>query len=159
MAYHMRRHDRQLKTRKEIDEILNKGKFIVLSLCQDNEPYIVTLSYGYDQSQNCLYLHCANEGTKLEFIKKNPSVCGTVIIDKGYIDNECGHEYETVVLRGNLQFIDILEEKRLGIETILSQLETNPQPIIQRTFKTESVYKTITVLKLVITDITGKKGR
>ncbi|XEQ92066.1 hypothetical protein SCACP_08820 [Sporomusa carbonis] len=56
MAYHMRRHDRQLKTCKEINEILKKGKFVVLSLCQDNEPYIVTLSYGYDQSQNCLYL-------------------------------------------------------------------------------------------------------
>ncbi len=159
MAYHMRRHDRQLKTREELDEILKKGKFAVLSLCQDNEPYIVTLNYGYDQAQNCLYFHCANEGTKLDFIRRNPSACGTVIIDKGYVANECGHEYETVVLRGNLQFINTLEEKRFGIMTILHHLESNPQPIVQRTLKTDDVYKTVTVLKLAILDITGKKGR
>lgn len=159
MAYHMRRQDRQLKTRDEIDGILMKGKFVVLSLCQDNEPYIVTLNYGYDQSHNCLYLHCANEGLKLDFITRNPLVCGTVIIDKGYIDNECGHEYETAVLRGKVQFINTLEEKRLGIEIILSHLEANPQPIMQKRLKTDDIFKTINVLKLVILDITGKKGR
>ena len=159
MAYHMRRQDRELKSREEIDAILNKGRFIVLSLCQDNEPYIVTLSYGYDQSQNCLYLHCANEGTKLDFIRRNSSVCATVIIDKGYVHNECGHEFETVVLRGVLEFVNTLEGKRLGVETILKHLEANPQPIMQKALKTNDAYKTITVLKLVISDVWGKKGR
>jgi len=86
-------------------------------------------------------------------------VCGTVIIDKGYVDKECGHEYETVVLRGNLQFVNTLEEKRLGIETILNHFENNPQPIMQKTLKTDNVFNTVTVLKLGILDITGKKGR
>ena len=155
----MRRQDRELKKREEIDEILTKGKFVVLSLCQNNEPYIVTLSYGYDQSQKCLYLHCANEGVKLDFIRRNSSVCATVIIDKGYVHNECGHEYETVVLRGNLELVNTLEGKQLGIDTILHHLEANPQPIMQKALKTDDVYKTITVLKLVISEVSGKKGR
>jgi nitroimidazol reductase NimA-like FMN-containing flavoprotein (pyridoxamine 5'-phosphate oxidase superfamily) len=82
-----------------------------------------------------------------------------LIPENGYIDNECGHEYETVVLRGKVQFINALEEKRLGIETILSHLEANPQPIMQKRLKTNYIFKIINVLKLVISDITGKKGR
>jgi nitroimidazol reductase NimA-like FMN-containing flavoprotein (pyridoxamine 5'-phosphate oxidase superfamily) len=156
---HMRRQDRQLKNKAEIVEILEKGKFVVLALCQGNEPYIVTLSYGYDPLQNCLYLHCANEGLKLDFIRNNPAVCGTIIIDKGYIENECGHEYETIVLRGQVVFLETVAEKRCGIETILRHLEVNPRPIMEKTLKTDDAYKTVTVLKLVIAEMTGKKGR
>jgi nitroimidazol reductase NimA-like FMN-containing flavoprotein (pyridoxamine 5'-phosphate oxidase superfamily) len=159
MEYHMRRQDRELKKREEIDDILKQGKFVVLALCHDNEPYSVTLSYGYEQAQNCLYLHTANEGLKLDFLRKNPSVCATVVIDKGYIYHECGHEYESVVLRGNIEFVTTLEGKRRGVQTILHQLEPNPQPIMQRALKTDAVYKTISVLKLVISSISGKKGR
>lgn len=159
MGYHMRRQDRELKSRDEIDEILNKGQFIVLSLCHDNQPYIVTLSYGYDRAQNCLYMHCANQGMKLDFIRQNSLVCATVIIDKGYIHNQCGHEYETVVLRGHLEFINSLEGKQFGIATILKHLESDPQLIMQKALKSDDIYKTITVMKLSISDITGKKGR
>ena len=159
MAYHMRRKDRQINSKAKMVEILERGRFIVLALCRGDEPYIVTLSYGYDRSQNCLYLHCANEGMKLDFIRKNPAVCGTVILDKGYIDNECGHEYETVVLRGQILFSETREERRRGIETILHHLEVNPKPFMQKTIESDDVFKTITVLKLVISNMTGKKGR
>jgi nitroimidazol reductase NimA-like FMN-containing flavoprotein (pyridoxamine 5'-phosphate oxidase superfamily) len=159
MAYHMRRQDRELKDRKEIDEILAKGKFVVLALCHDNEPYIVTLNYGYDRLHNCLYLHCANEGAKLDFIRQNPAVCATVIIDKGYHPNECSHEYETVILRGQVTIVTTREEKRLGLETLLRHLEADPEPIKRRVLKSDEVYNTFTLLKLVIADVTGKKGR
>jgi nitroimidazol reductase NimA-like FMN-containing flavoprotein (pyridoxamine 5'-phosphate oxidase superfamily) len=159
MAYHMRRQDRQVVNRDEIDDILKRGKFVVLSLCRDNEPYIVTLSYGYDQASNCLYLHCANQGLKLDFIRENPLVCGTVIIDKGYLSDQCAHEYETVVFRGDVQFLSTLQEKRLAMACLMNHLEADPQPIIERNLKTDAAYHGVTLLKLAIKEITGKWGR
>ena len=46
--YHMRRQDRQINDETELSEIICRGKFAVLALCRNDEPYIVTLSYGYD---------------------------------------------------------------------------------------------------------------
>lgn len=154
----MRRQDRQLSD-GETAAVLRQGKYVVLSLCRENEPYIVTLSYGFDQSRNCLYLHCAQEGLKLEFCRANPAVCGTVIIDHGYADNECGHPFETVVLRGTVRFDETLEEKRHGVDTILDHLEHDPEAIRQKALKSDEIYKTITVLRLDIAEATGKKGR
>ncbi len=154
----MRRQDRRLND-DEVAAILRQGKYVVLSLCRDNEPYIVTLSYGFDQEHRCLYLHCAKDGLKLEFLTANPAVCGTVIIDRGYADGECGHPFETVVLRGLVSRVETLEEKRHGVVTIVRHLEDDPEAIRQKALKTDDVYKTVSVLRLDIAEASGKKGR
>ena len=79
----------EIVDKKGIDGILSSGKFLTLSLCRDNEPYIVTLSYGYDKDKKEVYFHCARRGLKLDFIKDNPEVCGTVVEDLGYLDGKC----------------------------------------------------------------------
>ena len=58
--YHLKnRPNREIISESEINDILQKGKFVVLSACRDNEPYIVTLSYGFDANERSLYVHCA----------------------------------------------------------------------------------------------------
>ncbi len=94
------RPNRELKDQSSIDKILHEGKFAVISMCRNNEPYIVSLSYGYDSENKSLYFHCAPQGLKLDFLKFNEKVCATVIKDKGYIRNECGHKFESVVFLG-----------------------------------------------------------
>jgi len=34
-------------------------KFAVILLSNENKPYIITLSYGCDKSENAFYFHCA----------------------------------------------------------------------------------------------------
>lgn len=51
----------------------------MISMCREDEPYIVTLSYGYDIENNTLFFHCSPIGLKIDFIKSNPMVCGTII--------------------------------------------------------------------------------
>ena len=84
--YHMNnRPNREIKNKVQINKLLHTGKYVTLALCKDNQPYIVTLSYGYDEATDSLYMHCADKGLKLDFIKENPNVCGTIIEDGGYI--------------------------------------------------------------------------
>jgi nitroimidazol reductase NimA-like FMN-containing flavoprotein (pyridoxamine 5'-phosphate oxidase superfamily) len=66
--YHLHnRPNRELKQESDINAIIKNGKFAVISMCRDNEPYIVTLSYGYDLEKKTLYFHCAQKGLKLDF--------------------------------------------------------------------------------------------
>ncbi len=159
MKYHMRRSDREIKDENEINEILNGGKYIVVALCRENEPYIVTLSYGYDNEAGVIYMHSGKEGLKSEFIKANPKVCATIIDDRGYIQKECGHEYRTVVIHGRLSFVQELQEKKKAMEVILRQLEEIPEIVRERSLKNDEIYNNVAILRLNIENLTGKKGR
>jgi uncharacterized protein len=158
--YHLsNRPDRELKEDTEIVEILKSGKFAVIAMCRDNEPYIVTLSYGFDIKENALYFHCAPDGLKLDFISRNNKVCATVIEDGGYVLGECAHEYKTVVFWGNMQIVNDIDQKKHGMQILLSQLEKEDSVIREKMLKSDSFYSKMTILKLEITQIHAKAGR
>ncbi|HYE81785.1 MAG TPA: pyridoxamine 5'-phosphate oxidase family protein [Clostridia bacterium] len=158
MKYHMRKSEREIKGKDEITNILKNGKYAVISMCRNNEPYIVTLSYGYDESRNSLYFHSAKAGLKIDFIKENPKVCATVIIDGGYLNGECEHKYASVVFWGDMYVVDKLEEKKHALVTMIDQLEEMPEPVKARLLKNDGVYEGVGILRLDISEITGKKG-
>lgn len=158
-SYHMRRHDRAITDQTEIDQIIKAAKFAVIAMCRNNEPYIVTLSCGYDQIKRCLYFHAATTGQKLDFIRQNPNVCATIIVDKGYLNAECAHQYASLVIRGKMQSIDDLAEKKHGLAVLLYHLEANPGPIVTRNIPGDETYNSIAVLRLDIQEISAKQGQ
>lgn len=157
--YHMHRKEREITDPVELEGLLKRGRYAVISMCRDNEPYIVTLSYGYDQKRNILYFHCGTLGLKLDFLRANPKVCVMVIEDRGYKTDECSHEYASVVISGSMEEIKNLDEKKRGMEIILHQLEESPSVIKERHLTNDLVYSKIAILRLNIKEITGKKGR
>lgn len=158
--YHLlNRPDREIRSAPELHEILKNGKFAVISMCRNNEPYIVTLSYGFDTESRSLYFHCAPQGLKLEFAGENPRVCATVIEDHGYVKNECGHNYRTVVFRGIMTVVDDPEEKIHGMNVLLNHLESDDSVKKQKLLKSKDFYSKMVILKLAITQLNGKEGR
>ena len=68
MFREMRRFKQQL-SEEEIDSILNKHTSGVLAVIGDDEyPYAIPISYTFDNQQ--LLFHSANEGHKIDAIKK-----------------------------------------------------------------------------------------
>ena len=158
--YHMsNRPNREIKNEEQIIELLEKGKYVTISLCKDSQPYIVTLSYGYDKGTNSLYMHCAKNGLKLDFIRANAKACGTIIEDGGYIYNECGHWYKSLVFWGEISILTDANEKRKGMEIILNHLETDNEFIKKKLGSDIKLYQDLVVLKYVINEIHGKLGR
>ena len=158
--YHLNnRPNRELTHESEIFDILKNGKYAVISMCRDNEPYIVTLSYGFDSEKNSLYLHCSPRGLKLDFINTNPHVCATVIEDGGYVINECGHNYRTVVFWGIIRIVADLDEKKHGMRVLLNHLENQPEIINEKLVKSDDFYSKMEILRLDIIEIHGKAGR
>jgi nitroimidazol reductase NimA-like FMN-containing flavoprotein (pyridoxamine 5'-phosphate oxidase superfamily) len=158
MKYHMNRKEKEIKDPGELRSILKRGKYTTLSLCRQNEPYVVTMNYGYDEEKNTLYFHCAQNGLKLNFIRTNPQVCGTVIEDHGYLEGQCDHAYRTVVFWGKIHIVDDPKGKNHALLMLLNHLEKDPEPIRKRTFSDDKALKRVGILRLNIEDITGKQG-
>jgi nitroimidazol reductase NimA-like FMN-containing flavoprotein (pyridoxamine 5'-phosphate oxidase superfamily) len=157
--YHLlNKPDREITNESGIKEILRNGKYVTIAMCHDNEPYIVSLSYGYDSVNNRLYFHCSQKGLKLDFINRNPKVCATIIQDEGYLINECGHKYKTVVFWGTLRVVTELDEKKHGMQILLNHLENNPDVIKEKLLKSDEYYSKMEVLELDIIQIHGKAG-
>ena len=158
--YHLNNHpNREITSESEIQEILKNGKYTTISMCRDNEPYIVTLSYGYDEGSSTLYFHCAKKGLKLDFIHVNPIVCATVIEDGGYVIDQCEHHFRSAVFWGDMSVVTELEEKKYGVAVLVKHLESNPNAIQRLLLKSDDSYSRMDILKLKITQIHAKAGK
>ena len=158
--YHMNRSDREIEDKLELKRIVRNGKFVVISMCSDNSPYVVTMNYGYDDRKNALYFHAAFKGLKMDIIKQNSNVCATVIEDLGYKPGECDHGYRSVVFWGKMSVIDDLEEKKYGLNILLNHLEEQPDEVKKKLLKEDSRYEKMqmAILRLDIEEMTGKEG-
>src|SRR3972149_9026379 len=125
MSFHGRRKDREITNIDELKRILKTTKYVTIALCMENEPYLVSLSHGYDEKRNCIYLHCASEGKKLVYAKSNNKVWGQAVQDYGVTD-ECDYAYTSVHFSGRLVMIEDLREKQHAIEVMVRQLSPNP---------------------------------
>lgn len=180
--YHMHKQELELTDPAEIESILLKGKFATIALSKDDQPYVVTLNYGYDRSgkahkfskgggpsepnrspeegvgHQALYFHSALEGLKLDYLAANPKACATVIEDLGYQLDKCTHAYRSVVLWGRMSVVEELDEKKHGMEVMFDHLEENPDPIRERNFPDDSGYDRVAILRFDIERMTGKEG-
>lgn len=159
MNYHLRRIEREIQDADSMESIIKNGKYAVIALCKDNEPYIVTMSYGYDASTRSLYFHGAKEGLKLNFLKANPRVCVTIIDDQGYIPGECSHAYRTVVVRGEMELLKDDVDRVKGIEVMINHLEQNSESMMAKVHQGTESWRNTAMMRLTITEITGKKGK
>jgi len=154
MSFHVRRKDREINDTDELRQVLKCTKYVTVALCMNNEPYLVSLSHGYDQAKNCLYFHCAPEGKKLIFLKANEKVWGQAVLDFGVTD-ECDYAYTSVHFSGKISLINDLNEKHHAIEVLVRQVSLNPEAKLAN-IKPEKLEKT-TMGKIDIEYMTGKK--
>ena len=155
MSFHVRRKDREISDPEEMRKVLKTTQYVTVALCMDNEPYLVSLSHGYDETKNCIYFHCAPEGKKLVYQKVNNRVWGQAVLDFGVTD-ECDYVYTSVHFRGKMNLISDLSEKQHAIEVLVRQLSLDPEKKLAQ-IKPEKLEKT-TVGRIDIESMTGKKG-
>jgi uncharacterized protein len=156
--YHLHKAEQETKDPAEIEAILLGGKYATLACARQSEPYLVTLNYGYAPELRTLYFHSAVEGLKLEFIRENPLVCGTVVVDKGYCQGKCTHAYRSVVFWGRIELVEDATDKAAGLGVMIDHLEDDPVAVRRRLLSNPDRLAHVAVLKLAIDEITGKAG-
>ena len=119
----MRQIKYQIKDISEIYEIIETGKVCRLGLCNGNIPYIVPLNYGY--KDNALYFHSAHEGMKIEFMKKNNTVCFEIEGQVDIIEMESAckwtTKYTSVIGWGEAVFVNDVKDKEDALDIIMKQ--------------------------------------
>jgi nitroimidazol reductase NimA-like FMN-containing flavoprotein (pyridoxamine 5'-phosphate oxidase superfamily) len=154
MSFHVRRKDREITDSDVLKGVLKSTKYVTIALCMDNEPYLVSLSHGYDETRNCLYFHCADEGKKLVYLKANSKVWGQAVQDYGVTD-ECDYAYTSVHFKGTVSLIADWREKQHAMEVMVRQLSETPEEKLAK-IKPEKLAKT-TLGRIDISYMTGKK--
>ena len=154
MSFHVRRKDREITDLNELLQILKTAKYVTIALCMNDEPYLVALNHGYDETKSCLYFHCAPEGKKLVYQKANSKVWGQAVLDFGVTD-ECDYAYTSAHFSGRMNMIDDLSEKLHAMEVLVRQVSRTPEEKLAK-IRPEKL-KQITMGRIDIDYISGKK--
>jgi hypothetical protein len=154
MSFHVRRKDREITDCEELRQVLKNTKYITVAICMQDEPYLVSLSHGYDQDKNCLYFHCAPEGKKLEFLKVNSRVWGQALLDFG-VTEDCDYAYTSVHFSGKMSLIEDLAEKKHAMEVLVRQVSLRPEEKLSKIMP-EKLEKQ-TMGRIDIDYVSGKK--
>lgn len=153
----MRRKDREVTDKKEIGKILDGCKTASVAMVDEEIPYVIPLSYGYEliANQLVLYFHGAKEGRKVDVMKKNSTV-GFAVFSEGepvYAEIPCnsGYYFSSVVGTGTVEFVDELEEKKRGLSIMFAQ-QAGREVVF-----TDEQASSVCVFKIVSNDFTGKQ--
>jgi hypothetical protein len=118
----MRKSNREITKREEIDKIIKKSDVCRIAFAKNNIPYLVPVSFGYDGKS--LFIHTAKKGKKIDFIEENNVVCFEFDSDVETITDDkiaCNWttSYRSVI--GNGKIIELLEfeEQEIAINQIM----------------------------------------
>lgn len=148
----MRRSEKEITDESAIEAIINSSIVCRLALSDGDQPYIVPLSFGYQD--RILYFHSALEGKKIDIIKKNNRICFEFDVNTEIIEAEkaCkwGLKYQSVIGFGKAVFVEDFEEKQKALSIIISQYSNR-----NFQFPDKAIKKTV-IIKIEIESMTGK---
>ena len=146
----MRRSDRATTIEKAWD-ILEQAEYMTLSMTgADGTPYGVTLSFA--RVGESLYFHCADEGYKLESLRKNPAVCVNAVYQQHTKAEEFTVSFESAVAFGTACEVTEQAEKERGLLAICSKYAPeNPGAAAY-----VAQYPQVSVWRIDISDLSGK---
>jgi len=150
----MRRKEKEIREMATIEAIIREAQVCRLAMVDQDKPYVVPLSFGYDGSH--IYFHSALEGRKIELLRKNPHVCfefdQVIKLIKHKEACEWGISFKSVIGEGRAFLVEDLTEKTHALGVIMAQYSKRAFE-----FSKSSLEKTA-VIKVVIDQITGKQG-
>lgn len=147
----MRRADRELTDREASDAILRAGEVLYLAMADDGAPYVVPLNYGWDGRS--IWLHCAEEGLKLDIIARDPRVSFAVASEAHVVPGKgCGWttKFRSVVGFGRATLVTGEEELLRGLAEVVSHYSHAPEVI------TAHQAKGCAVVRIDVDSMTGK---
>lgn len=156
----MRRNDRELKTMDDIFSVVKNCKVVHIAMVDNQKPYVVALNFGFDRKGDhlILYLYSAQEGRKMDILRKNPTVyfqmdCANELI-QGTTENPCsyGWRFGSVMGSGHALFITDETEQKYALNRIIQHLDQTEECF---EFSPQILAKTC-IWKIISSDITGK---
>lgn len=151
----MRRKEK-LMTSEETITILEQGEYGHLATVgQDGYPYSVPLNYAY--SEGSIYFHSAKTGHKVDNMRFSDMASFTVVGNYQVFPERFDTEYDSVVVFGKVSEVIIEEEVKKGLWMLINKYSRDYQD--KGTEYVEKAWDKLSVFRLEIQEMTGKKGR
>ena len=151
----MRRKDKEITDPAAIEAIIRSARICRLAMCDGDRPYLVPLSYGYDD--NTLFFHSAGQGKKIDILKQNPEVCfeieGVTTVMTGETACKWSLAYRSVIGFGRVRWITEATEKRRALDRIMARHGAEGVQEYDAT-----ALKRTTVMAVDIRSMTGKQS-
>jgi nitroimidazol reductase NimA-like FMN-containing flavoprotein (pyridoxamine 5'-phosphate oxidase superfamily) len=156
-SWQLRKKDQEITDEEEMRAILREAHYVTLAMCLDDDPYLVTISHGFDADRNAIYFHCAQKGKKIDILRANPVVWGEAVMDMGYDGPDCKQEYATVQFRGKVTFPQEDEEKRHGLTVLLNQFGADVDEFFAKD-DTDKAVRKVNVGRVDVEYMSGKRS-
>ena len=154
----MRRKDREVTNREDILRIIKEAKYLHLALFDGAYPYIVSLHYGFTNSDPFVfYMHSAKEGHKIDLIKNNSSAAITlesnVVLQES--ESACAYSstFSSIFATGDVSLVEDLKEKRIALELIMENQSGKHFEI------TDSMCDSVHIIKFVAKELSAKEKK
>jgi uncharacterized protein len=103
---HRLRHRGEALSIQRIEEILSKSEWGSLGTVSSNgEPYVVPISYAWDESDGSIIIHTYRKGQKIANIERDDRICFSIVGSTHLITDKFAAAYESVVIFGRIQEI------------------------------------------------------
>ena len=152
----MRRSDKLIESMDTVSEVIRKCHVCRIGLSNDDRPYIVPVSFGYDEK--AIFFHtAANNGMKLDYIRANSQVC----FEFEHNVNVAPHEdkpcdwsftFQSVIGFGQVEELMGDQEKIEGLQLIMKQYSEKNWDFNKISLNALSVWK------ITIESMTGKQS-
>ena len=145
-----------LKSRDEMEGLLQAESIGCLGLSTNGTPYVVPLNYSYSGGR--ILFHCALEGKKIDAIRANPRVCFTVGRQTGEVRDHAGGslchvDNDSVICCGTARIIEDLGERAAALNAFNRRFRPDePDVPMERVKKCWAV-------EITISEMTGRRER
>lgn len=150
----MRRKEKEITDRAEIDSIINRASLCRIAVAADNQPYIVPVNFGYDGK--AIYFHSALEGQKIDMLKSNNRVCFQMDVDYELRTNDIActwsTKYRSVIGFGKAAIVQDIEKKKKALDIIMRHYAEGIFPYM------DSEVNKMAIIRIDIEQLTGKKS-
>jgi nitroimidazol reductase NimA-like FMN-containing flavoprotein (pyridoxamine 5'-phosphate oxidase superfamily) len=151
----MRRKEKEIVNREDIEAIIRQSLVCRLAMTDGNSPYMVPLCFGYRDQK--LYFHGADQGKKLDILKKNRQVCFefdlTTGLKPGKSACDWGIGYKSVIGFGRAAVVEDRQAKREALDIIMAQYAEG-----RFDYSDTALDRTI-VIRVDISSMSGKESR
>jgi len=151
----VRQAEREIKDRKELEEVISKAEVCRLAMIDDGEPYIVPMNFGYQDGS--LFFHCAKEGRKLDVLRRNPSVCfemeGEAALVRGEKACQWSTRFESVIGWGKAVVITDIHEVTEGLKVLMDHYSPGAFDFDPRSLSLTAL------IRVDIARMTGKRSK
>lgn len=146
----MRRNDRERTDKAFMDQVLAEAEELWVGFNTGGAPYVLPLNFAH--VDNCLYMHCAVEGRKLDLIRQDPRVGFTTAAGVEIIREKFTTRYRSVCGTGRAVILEDAAEKQKALDAISERY----QALCPRPAPEKMLARTLAI-RIDIEELTGKE--